>query len=107
MRVQMQGSDRALARAMRAYLERRVRWTLGGYAGEVAQVTVRVLEDERAAGGAGGGCRVSAELAASGRLVEHEAGDGSLFTAIEAAVERMGRAVRRQVPQKTQQPLRR
>lgn len=107
MQVHMQGSDRALARAMRTYLERRLRWTLGRYVGRVAQVTVRVLEGDEANGGTGSGCRISAELLPAGRLIQHEAGDGCLFSAIDAVMERIGRSVRRQVQEEAERPLRR
>jgi ribosome-associated translation inhibitor RaiA len=107
VQVHMQGSDRALARAMRTYLERRLRWTLGRYAGQVTQVTVRLLEGDEVNGGTGSGCRISAELLPAGRLIQHEAGDGCLFSAIDAVVERMGRSVRRQVEQEAERPVRR
>lgn len=107
VQVHMQGSDRALARAMRAYLERRLRWTLGRYVSRVAQVTLRVLENEGAAGVTGMGCRISAELLPSGRLIEHEAGNGCPFSAIDTVMERLGRSVRRQVEQEVERPARR
>jgi ribosome-associated translation inhibitor RaiA len=103
----MQGSDHALAQAMRAYLERRLRWTLGRYVGRVSRVTIRVLDEERTAAGEGIGCRISAELLPSGRLIEHEAGAGCPFSAIDAVMDRLGRSVRRQVEQETEHPLRR
>jgi ribosome-associated translation inhibitor RaiA len=92
---------------MRTYLERRLRWTLGRYVGRVAQVTVRVLEGDEANAGTGSGCRISAELLPAGRLIQHEAGDGCLFSAIDAVMERIGRSVRRQVEEETERPLRR
>jgi ribosomal subunit interface protein len=98
MRLQIQGNDQALAQAMRSYIERRLRLTLGRYVGELAQVTVRVA-DAAARGRPGGGCRVRAELVPSGRLVEHEVDDPCLFLAVDAAVERTGRSVRRAVDQ--------
>ncbi len=96
MQLQIQGNDRALAQAMRSYIERRLRLTLGRYTGELAQVTIRVA-DPAPRGRPGGGCRVRAELVPSGRLVEHEVDDPCLFSAVDAAVERMGRSVRRAV----------
>lgn len=107
VQVRMQGSDRALACAMRAYLERRLRWTLGRYVSRVAQVTLRVLENEGALDGTGLGCRITAELLPSGRLIEHEAGNGCLFSAIDTVLERLGRSVRRQVEQEVERPARR
>lgn len=107
MRVHMNGSERAFARAMRSYLERRLRWTLGRYVACVAEVTVRVREDEGATNGAGMGCRISAELLPTGRLVEHEAGNSCLFLAIDVVVERIGRSIRRRVEQETEHLVRR
>ncbi len=96
MRLQIQGDDRALARAMRSYIERRLRLALGRYVGELGQVTVRVA-DAALHRRPGGGCRVRAELVPSRRLVEHEVDDPCLFSAVDAAVERTGRSVRRAV----------
>ncbi len=99
MRLQVQGNDHALAQAMRSYIERRLRLTLGRYVGRLAHVTVRVADAAEADTRAGCGCRISAELVPSGCLLRHEVSDPCLFTAVDTAVERMGRSVRREVAQ--------
>jgi len=105
MQVQIQGNDQALAQAMRSYIERRLRLTLGRYVGRLAHVTVRVAEAARTNGGACRGCRISAEVTSSGRLLLHEVDDPCLFSAVDTAVERMGRSVRREVGQEDARPL--
>ena len=101
MRVQVQGNVEALAQAMRSYIERRLRLTLGRYVGRLAQVTIRI----RDAGKTGGGCYISAEIAPPGRHLQHEVDDPCLFSAVDAAVERMGRSVRREVEQASDRAL--
>jgi ribosomal subunit interface protein len=97
MRLQVHGNDQALAQAMRSYIERRLRLTLGRYAGRLAHVTVRVADAAGTSPSAGCGCRISAELLPSGSQLRHEVNDPCLFSAVDAAVERMGRSVRREV----------
>lgn len=105
MQVQVQGNDQALAQAMRCYIERRLRLTLGRFVGGLAQVTVRVAAAGSFNGGPGHGCRINVELSPSGRLLRHEVDDPCLFSAVDTAVERMGRSVRREVGREEARPL--
>jgi hypothetical protein len=75
MRLRMHGNDQALAQAMRGYIERRLRLTLGRYAGRLARVTVGVADAAGAGGAAGCACRISAELVPSGCRLRHEVND--------------------------------
>jgi ribosomal subunit interface protein len=104
MRLQVQGNEQALAQAMRSYIERRLRLTLGRYVTGLAQVTVRVADAGAPAGCPRGGCRIRVELLSSGRLLQHEVDDACLFSAVDTAVERMARAVRREVGQSEARP---
>jgi ribosome-associated translation inhibitor RaiA len=105
VRIQVQASDGVLAEAMRCYIERRLRLTLGRYTGCLLRVSVRVSGAAEGNGRPGPGCRISAEVAPSGRLLQHEVVDPCLFFAIDAAVERMARSVRRQAGYAEARPL--
>jgi len=94
VRIQVQAGDGVLAEAMRSYIERRLRLTLGRYVGRLLQVRLQVTG---ARGRSDAGCRVGAEIFPSGRLLQHEVLDPCLFSAIDAAVERLARSVRREV----------
>ncbi|MFB3819627.1 MAG: HPF/RaiA family ribosome-associated protein [Candidatus Methylomirabilales bacterium] len=105
MRIQVQASDDVLAEAMRSYIQRRLRLTLGRYVGRLLQVSVRVAAPAEHNGRLDEGCRITAELFPSGRRLQHEVVDPCLFSAVDTAVERMARSVRREVEQATLRPL--
>ncbi len=107
MRVQVQGNEQALAEAMRSYIERRLRLTLGRYVGELSEVMVRVAAANGPTGATGGGCQIRAELIPFGQCLHHEVDDPCLFSAVDAAVDRMGRSVRRVIGQEAPRVLRR
>jgi ribosomal subunit interface protein len=92
MHVVMHMNDVDLAEAFTSYIERRLRFGLGRFAGRVGQVTVRV-------GAEGPGkrqCRISAEVLPFGR-VEVEEKDPDLFAAIDRATGRIGRLFGREL----------
>lgn len=92
MQFAMHIHDTDLAQALRGYIERRLRFVLGRFGGQVGEVTVRIAPD----GPGGHRCRVSAEAKPFGRVAAEET-DCDLFAAVERATGRIGRLFGREL----------
>lgn len=96
MRLELRADESTLAQAMRSYIERRLRLSLGRYVDRLARVTVRVKESPVPDGGTDHSCSITAELVPSG-TIRQETVNPCVFVAMDGAVERISRSVRRQL----------
>jgi ribosomal subunit interface protein len=80
---------------LRAYVQRRLQFSLARFADRLAHVSVRIAHTEGASGERLYVCRVEAEVRPSGGPMVEEVADRDLYTAIDLAADRAGRALRR------------
>ena len=92
--VRIQNKD--LGAAVRNYAARRLRFAMGRFESHVGRTVIRISDVNGTRGGIDQCCRVTAEVARSGRVVVEQI-DADLFTAIDRACERLGRACRRRI----------
>lgn len=97
MEVQIHIHNTDLVDALRNYIERRLHFSLGRFAGRLGRVKVKIADVNGPRGGIDKSCRISAELLPNRRLVLQEAVDANLFAAVDHATERIGRTFGRQV----------
>ncbi len=102
--VRILGTD--LADAVRNYTARRLNFALGRFASRIGRIVVRISDTNGVQGSIDQSCHISAELRPSGRVVLDQT-DADLFTAIDRASERVGRAFRREIQRKRQARTRR
>ncbi len=93
--VRVRGTD--LTEAIRSYVERRLRFSLGRFASRLGRVTVRISDVNGPRGGIDKVCRISAKLADTGQVVVQETADTNLYAAIDHATERIGQSCGRAV----------
>ena len=96
MNVELRTYQVDLVNALRAYVQRRSRFTLGRDAGHIRRLKLRLTEQNSATSGAGKLCFLAAELVPPGELVITEASTG-LYMAVSRAIERFKIALRRKV----------
>lgn len=97
MEVQMHIHNSDLVEAFRAYVERRLRFSLGRFIARIGRVRVKISDVNGPRGGVDKSCQVSVELLPGSKLIRQEAVDANLFVAVDHATERMGRAFSREV----------
>jgi len=87
MKTVVRINDRELTTMFQSYVERRVRFALGRFAGRVGEITVRVSgsrrQDYR--------CRINAEVLPFGQVSAEEIGP-DLYVAMDRAAGRIGRS---------------
>ena len=93
MNVAVKIRIRQLKDALRAYIDRRVYSSLGGFADRLHQVSVGISDRDSAKGGRYYSCRVEARLRPSGGSLVEEVSDTDLFRAIDRAMDQVGRAL--------------
>ena len=92
--------------AIRAHVERRVRFAVGRFGQRLEEVSVRLGDANGPRGGTDKTCRVVATLGGTGRLVVEDA-DADLYVAVDRATNRLGRAVARAVERRREASPRR
>lgn len=92
-----------LADALRSYVQRRLHFSLGRFAGRVGQVRVRITDVNGPRGRGAQSCHISAELLPWRKVLIHRAVDADLFAAIGRATEGIGRSFSRALACKRQQ----
>ncbi|HVZ17054.1 MAG TPA: HPF/RaiA family ribosome-associated protein [Terriglobales bacterium] len=92
MQIALRTNKTDLTEALRSYIERRLRFSLGRFGSRVGQVAVRL----GSAGPNESCCRISAEVLPFGRVAVEER-DPDLFTAIDRATGRIGHLFGRQL----------
>jgi putative sigma-54 modulation protein len=96
MRVDVRSRDIEVTAALREHVERRVRFALGRFDGQVQRVTARLVDDNGPRGGADKRCRLDVRVRAAGPVIVDDR-DPDLYAAIDRAADRIGRAVARVV----------
>ena len=94
MQVELRVQDTNLLEAFRGYIERKVRFALSRFGGQVGHVDVKVSNDSRA--GAVKTCRIFAEIKPFGWVSIRENGT-DLHAVIDRAIGRLGRAFSRRL----------
>lgn len=94
MNVDLRMHQLDLATALRAYVQRRLRFKLGRNAGRIRRLKLRLTEQESAPGGAVTLCFLAAELVPSGEVIITETST-DLYMAVSRAIERLKATLRR------------
>lgn len=84
--------DTDLTQALRAYVERRLHFSLGRFGRRVGRVTVCISDLNGLRGGVDKSCHVSVELMPSGETLVQRVVDANLYAAISRATQGIGRA---------------
>jgi ribosomal subunit interface protein len=92
MHLIMRIDDIDLAEALKTYIERRLRFSLGRFGNRVGQISIRIKGN----GPAGSRCRISTEVVPFGHVAVEETSH-DLFAAIDAATGRIGRLFGREL----------
>ena len=95
MNILIRGRLRISA-AVRAYVERRLQFSLGRFSRKVDRATVRIDDVNGPRGGEDKVCRIEVRLRPRGDVFVEECGS-AVLAAVAGAAERMGRAVSRTV----------
>ena len=85
-----------MVNALRAYVERRLRFKLGRHATHVRRVKLRLTEQDSTTGSGKKLCFLAAKLVPSGEVVVMET-NTDLYTAVSHAIERFKTALQRKV----------
>jgi putative sigma-54 modulation protein len=93
MMVTVQCADVPVTPGIREWAERRVRFALGRFAGQVRCVRVRVSDQNGPRGGPDQRCVMVAPVARLGSVAA-EVTDTDLYRAVSRAADRLGRRVR-------------
>lgn len=99
MNLELHFRNSDFAEALETYLERRLQFVLGPFAGQVGLVTVRLTDSDGRRGKTQKQCQITAEMTASGELVATES-NADLYVALDRAVRRLVRQLRREVDRK-------
>jgi ribosomal subunit interface protein len=96
MRIRLRGLGFETTPAIEEHTERRLRFAVGRFSDRIEDVTVRFEDVNGPRGGVDMACRVVARLRPGGavRVEEREA---DLYSAIDRAADRIGRALRREL----------
>ena len=85
-----------LVNALRAHVQRRLRFKLGRHAGHVRRLRLRLTEQDCATDGAAQLCFLAAEPEPSGEVIITETST-DLYAAVSRAIERLKTALRRKI----------
>jgi ribosome hibernation promoting factor len=96
MNLELHFRNSDFAEALETYLERRLQFALGPFAGQVGLVTVRLADSEGRRGRPQKQCEITAETAASGKVVAAE-NNADLYVAVDRAVRRLVRQLQRTI----------
>lgn len=95
MKIDIRTHRVELTEALRAYVERRLRFALGRFGERIAAVTVTIQDLNGPRGGVDKQCRITATLASAGHL-RVEVLDAEITPAVDQAAGRIGRTVARE-----------
>ncbi|MFN4257776.1 MAG: HPF/RaiA family ribosome-associated protein [Gemmataceae bacterium] len=96
MRLVIRGQRIKLAEEDRSAIDRRLQFALARFTSRLTQVTVHLDEQRGARGESDKRCRIVVRFVPAGELVVEDT-DVSLSGAVERAVDRIERAVRREI----------
>ena len=94
MEIEIRSSGVDLMEALRAHLQRRMRFRFDRYAELIRKISVRLTEQPTARADGRQLCQIRAELNPSGEVFVREAAT-DLYRAIGGSIERLGSALRR------------
>lgn len=94
MEIEVRSSGVDLMEALRAYLQRRMRFRFDRHPDSIRKITVRLEEQKTARSEGKQLCRISAELIPSGKIFVSES-SRDLYQAIGGGIERLGSALHR------------
>ena len=97
MNVDVRIKSEDLKSALRTYIQRRLHFTLGRFAGKLGRVRVRVEDVPGAGDLLEASCRIHAEILPARRVLRQEAVDRNLYVAVDLATERIGRSFERAI----------
>ncbi|HJT68577.1 MAG TPA: HPF/RaiA family ribosome-associated protein [Terriglobales bacterium] len=92
MRIRVNVNDADASDAIKNYVERRLRFTLGRFGRRVGHITVRIRPD----GPSGNQCRIRAEVVPFGQVIAEQT-DSDLFAAVDRAAGKIGRQFGREL----------
>lgn len=95
MKVEIRARKIEVDESLRAYVERRLRFSLGRFGDQIVRATVRFDDATGARGGVDKQCRIDVEIRPSGNVVIEDV-DADIRTVVDRAAERVGRAVGRE-----------
>ncbi len=95
MDLDIRGVNYELGDELEQYIERRLRFALGRFAGRIGRVTVRLSDVNGPRGGVDKRCQMVVALVPRGVVMVEGSGDDA-FALIAATAKRAGRAVRRE-----------
>ena len=95
MKIDIRGHRMELTDALRAHIERRLRFALGRFGARITAVTVTVEDLNGPRGGVDKQCRITVALASAGHL-RVEVSDTEVTPAVDQAAARIGRTVARE-----------
>ena len=95
MRIDIRGHRVELTDALRAHIERRLRFALGRFGARITAVTVTIADLNGPRGGIDKQCRMTAALASAGHL-RVEVLDTEITPAVDQAADRLGRVIARE-----------
>lgn len=92
MEIEIRSSGVDLMEALRAYLQRRMRFRFDRHPEVIRKITVRLTEQSGAKADGRTNCHITAELIPSGEIFVSE-GAADLYRAIGGGIERLGAAL--------------
>jgi ribosomal subunit interface protein len=104
MHIEIKARRFRLTRALREYVERRLRFALGPARAAVLRVGVRLVDDNGPRGGEDKRCRILLRAAGAPALLVEDA-QSDLYVAIDRAAGRAGRALVRQLARRREHRL--
>ena len=96
MNIELRMHQVDLVNALRAYVERRLRFKLGRHAGHVRTLTFRLTEQDSTTGSGAKLCFLAAKLVPTGEVIVMET-NRDLYTAVGHAIERLKTALQRKI----------
>ena len=102
MRIQIRTERGTLSPALIEHAESRLRFALGRFGDRIAQVAVRLLDENGPRGGVDQRCRVQVALARPRQRIVVEDMDANPFSSVARAAERAGRAAAREIERSRQ-----
>jgi putative sigma-54 modulation protein len=96
MNVDLRMHQVDLVKALRSYLEKRLRFKLGRHADHVRTVRLRLNDQDGATDGTATVCFLAAQLVPSGEVIVRETST-DVYGAVSGAVERLKRTLRRKI----------
>ena len=95
MKIDIRGHHVELTEALRAHVERRLRFALGRFGARITAATVTIEDLNGPRGGVDKQCRITVALASAGHL-RVEVLDTEVTPAVDQAADRIGRTVARE-----------